>query len=132
MARLKRATTVGELVSLGSYQQERKPIVAAGKVIATDDRAATRNDATIRLTNISKSFSGVLALRDVTVEFYPGEVHAILGENGAARPWASNPFGINSKVSAPRIVAPNRKPKNLFIQARRQSGPLRSRISCVT
>lgn len=54
------------------------------------DSAAVRTDATIRLTNISKSFSGVLALRDVTVEFYPGEVHAILGENGAGKSTLMN------------------------------------------
>ena len=64
--------------------------MAAGKVIATDDGASTRHDATIQLTNISKSFSGVLALRDVTVEFYPGEVHAILGENGAGKSTLMN------------------------------------------
>jgi ribose transport system ATP-binding protein len=52
--------------------------------------ASARADATIRLTNISKYFSGVPALRDVTVEFYPGEVHAILGENGAGKSTLMN------------------------------------------
>ena len=54
------------------------------------EAAASRSDATIRLVNISKAFSGVLALRDVTVEFYPGEVHAILGENGAGKSTLMN------------------------------------------
>ena len=40
---------------------------------------------TIRLSNISKFYSGVQALRDVSAEFYEGEVHAILGENGAGK-----------------------------------------------
>ncbi len=57
--------------------------------IANLDRSA-RTDATIRLSNITKSFSGVLALREVTVEFYPGEVHAILGENGAGKSTLMN------------------------------------------
>jgi ribose transport system ATP-binding protein len=35
--------------------------------------------------NITKRFPGVLALDDVSVEFYPGEVHAIVGENGAGK-----------------------------------------------
>ncbi len=52
--------------------------------------ASARADATIRLTNISKYFSSVPALRDVTVEFYPGEVHAILGENGAGKSTLMN------------------------------------------
>ncbi len=49
-----------------------------------------RGEATIKLSNITKSFSGVLALREVTVEFYPGEVHAILGENGAGKSTLMN------------------------------------------
>ena len=40
---------------------------------------------TIRLSGISKYYSGVRALEDVNVEFYKGEVHAILGENGAGK-----------------------------------------------
>jgi ribose transport system ATP-binding protein len=39
----------------------------------------------IRLSGISKYYSGVHALEDVSVEFYEGEVHAILGENGAGK-----------------------------------------------
>src|SRR5215475_371611 len=47
-------------------------------------------DVTIRLSNISKFYSGVPALRDVSVEFYAGEVHAILGENGAGKSTLMN------------------------------------------
>ena len=35
-------------------------------------------------------YSGVPALRDVSVEFYAGEVHAILGENGAGKSTMMN------------------------------------------
>ncbi len=45
---------------------------------------------TIRLSNISKFYSGVPALRDVSVEFYAGEVHAVLGENGAGKSTLMN------------------------------------------
>jgi ribose transport system ATP-binding protein len=45
----------------------------------------THGDMTIRLSNISKFYSGVPALRDVSAEFYESEVHAILGENGAGK-----------------------------------------------
>jgi ribose transport system ATP-binding protein len=64
--------------------------VATKRIEPTEVSAATRTDATLRLTNISKSFSGVLALREVNVEFYPGEVHAILGENGAGKSTMMN------------------------------------------
>jgi ribose transport system ATP-binding protein len=40
---------------------------------------------TIRLSNISKFYSGVRALDSVSAEFFASEVHAILGENGAGK-----------------------------------------------
>ncbi len=64
--------------------------MAAKSIVTQDVSAAVRTDATLRLTNISKAFSGVLALREVNVEFYPGEVHAILGENGAGKSTMMN------------------------------------------
>lgn len=39
----------------------------------------------LSIKNLSKSFSGVKALSNVSVDFYPGEVHAIMGENGAGK-----------------------------------------------
>lgn len=39
----------------------------------------------VELNGINKSFPGVKALSDVSVDFYPGEVHVLLGENGAGK-----------------------------------------------
>ncbi len=39
----------------------------------------------LQAVNIDKRFPGVHALTDVSIDFYPGEVHALLGENGAGK-----------------------------------------------
>ncbi len=39
----------------------------------------------LKCTNISKSFGGVEALKQVSLDIYPGEVHGLIGANGAGK-----------------------------------------------
>ncbi len=39
----------------------------------------------VELRNISKSFGGITALKNVTFKVLPGEIHALAGENGAGK-----------------------------------------------
>jgi putative multiple sugar transport system ATP-binding protein len=39
----------------------------------------------LEMRDITKTFPGVKALQNVTLEVEPGEVHAICGENGAGK-----------------------------------------------
>jgi ABC-type sugar transport system ATPase subunit len=40
-------------------------------------------DAALRLTHVSKRYAGVFAVKDISFEAKRGQVHALLGENGA-------------------------------------------------
>ena len=42
-------------------------------------------EALIQAKNISKSFSGIPALRNISIDLYAGRVHVLLGENGAGK-----------------------------------------------
>jgi ribose transport system ATP-binding protein len=39
----------------------------------------------VRMLRITKSFTGTDAVRNVDLEFFPGEVHGLVGENGAGK-----------------------------------------------
>jgi ribose transport system ATP-binding protein len=42
-------------------------------------------DFRVEMTDISRSFGGVTALKDVSFRVRPGEIHALVGENGAGK-----------------------------------------------
>src|SRR6478609_10698720 len=39
----------------------------------------------LRLEKLSKTFGGTRALRDVALEIAPGEIHALVGQNGCGK-----------------------------------------------
>ena len=43
------------------------------------------NNVILKMTDITKSFSGVKALKGAALELRAGEVHALMGENGAGK-----------------------------------------------
>ena len=53
----------------------------------------TNNAVLLRIKDVSKSFGGVHALRGVSLEVRQGEVHALVGENGAGKSTFMNVLG---------------------------------------
>jgi len=47
--------------------------------------AASASTPVVEMTDISIAFGGVPALSDVSLRLFPGEVHALMGENGAGK-----------------------------------------------
>lgn len=69
--------------------QPRKPVTQPASASATQvERTAWRpvqQPMTLRVDAVTKSFGGITALRDVTVEARPGQVTAVIGPNGSGK-----------------------------------------------
>ena len=39
----------------------------------------------LKLKNVTKEYPGVVALKDINIEFEKGKIHSLVGENGAGK-----------------------------------------------
>src|SRR4051812_33311085 len=68
------------------------PIRAPGPV-------APAQPAVLRLEHLSKTFGGTRALRDVSLEIAPGEIHALVGQTGGGRPPRTKPLAASPRAA---------------------------------
>ena len=55
------------------------------KKIVALQRSPTMSNTVLKITNVNKSFGGLLALNNINLEIERGTVHAIIGPNGAGK-----------------------------------------------
>ena len=55
----------------------------------------------IEMLNITKVFPGIKANDNITLQLRPGEIHALLGENGASKLWDQ---GIYQSKYSQRVI----------------------------
>ncbi|OTN77721.1 hypothetical protein A5886_002822 [Enterococcus sp. 8G7_MSG3316] len=59
----------------------------------------------IEMINIEKSFGHNLVLKDVSLQLYPGEIHALMGENGAGKSTLMNILtGLHQKDAGKIVI----------------------------
>jgi branched-chain amino acid transport system ATP-binding protein len=64
--------------------------------------------ATLRASSVSRSFAGVQALRDVSLELGPGEVVGLIGPNGAGKSTLVNILSGFDRPSSGRVMLEGR------------------------
>ena len=81
-----------------------------------------RDDAVLRVEGLTKTYGGVAALAEVSLEVRRGTIHGLLGENGAGK---STPVGLISgqrRPSAGRILLDGRPVEGSDLRAMEQAG----------
>jgi branched-chain amino acid transport system ATP-binding protein len=76
--------------------------------LATVAQQGRRPGASLRASSVSRSFAGVEALRDVSLELGPGEVVGLIGPNGAGKSTLVNIFSGFDRPSRGRVILEDR------------------------
>ena len=67
-------------------QSNRNESVGAWRAMPLPDvSSAPANEVVLALEGVSKQYGAVQALKNVSLECRAGEIHAVVGENGAAK-----------------------------------------------
>jgi len=72
--------------------------------LATVGKQERRPGASLRASSVSRSFAGIQALRDVSLELSPGEVVGLIGPNGAGKSTLVNVLSGFDRPSSGRVV----------------------------
>jgi branched-chain amino acid transport system ATP-binding protein len=63
----------------------------------------------LRVEVVSKSFGGLLALRDVSLEVEPGSIHGLMGANGAGKTTLFSIIAGNQRATSGRVLFEGRR-----------------------
>jgi branched-chain amino acid transport system ATP-binding protein len=72
--------------------------------LSADAQQTGRPGASLRASSVSRSFEGVQALRDVSLELGPGEVVGLIGPNGAGKSTLVNVLSGFDRPSSGRVL----------------------------
>lgn len=85
------------------------PRIGNGKKVASAGETLPKLHPLIEAKNLDKQFPGVQALRSVSVDVRPGEIHCWIGENGAGKSTLIKLFaGYHQKDGGETIIAGKR------------------------
>ncbi|MFR5938530.1 MAG: ATP-binding cassette domain-containing protein [Ruminococcus sp.] len=62
----------------------------------------------LEMKNISKNFGSVIALKNVDLEVYPGEIRGLIGENGSGKSTISSIAAGMQKATSGRMTFKSR------------------------
>jgi branched-chain amino acid transport system ATP-binding protein len=76
--------------------------------LATEAQQTRRPGASLRASAVSRSFAGIEALRDVSLDLAPGEVVGLIGPNGAGKSTLVNILSGFDRPSSGRVLLEER------------------------